>query len=164
MTEDDLLQYVEDVLIPKGIAAHQSQPEEYHENALINALAVAKTSLDPEDIRSVALKMSFHSNGALIPAIGVRIKDLTNMLEQRQTSLKVKAKDLTKAHKELGGQTTSMRFGGRVMSTALIPMERMPDDLQEFFSQQQEENTKKRGRPKKVTQKGRHLINKVLKI
>ena len=64
--------------------------------------------------------------------IGIRLKQLKEQLEQRQSSVKVSEKELRKGHKLLGGHNQTVRFGSRPQSGAEVPSDKLPDGLEKF--------------------------------
>ena len=65
--------------------------------------------------------------------IAIRLKQLKELLEQRQSSVKV-SEELRRGHKLLGGHNQTVRFGSRPLSGTVVPSDKLPDGLMEKFN------------------------------
>ena len=61
--------------------------------------------------------------------VAVRLTQLVNLLEQNQSALKVKTKELKEAAKALDGSAKTVNFEGRALSAYLVPLEHLPEDV-----------------------------------
>ena len=82
----------------------------------------------------VAKVTSYKEEGQTRRGIAIRLKQLKELLEQRQSSVKVSEKELRRGHKLLGGHNQTVRFGSRPLSGAVIPSDKLPDGLMEKFN------------------------------
>ena len=66
--------------------------------------------------------------------IAIRLKQLKELLEQRQSSVKVSEKELRRGHKLLGRHNQTVRFGSRLLYGAVVPTDKLTDGVMEKFN------------------------------
>ena len=76
ITDQEMDQYLQDVVVTNGIMAHQIGPDPVSDNALINALSVAFDTVSAEDV-SKMLWQSYKLSFRLIFACYFFFRDLT---------------------------------------------------------------------------------------